>query len=221
MSLQSNERSSSDDDFIENAAIGSAAVIDGESTNIDSITCHTQNEKLSIDNSIDAAAALGSIHEEETASTNTTQTTEKQDLQVAIKRQQLHIILGRWVLVNSEVSTRMVKVIRGEMLITPLGDDGYTLQDTWMDSICCCYRRTYKTTSIGRITGLDTFTETNVKTGKVEYGRMDGNKHIVVGDQVYTLEFVGDICYLKVVDASCSLYITAEYERIPFDTKKI
>ena len=50
---------------------------------------------------------------------------------------------------------------------------------------------------------------------------MDGNKHIVVGDQVYTLEFVGDICYLKVVDASCSLYITAEYERIPFDTKKI
>jgi len=219
MSLQSNERSSSDDDFIENAAIGSVAAICDESTNIDSITCHKQNEKLS--NSIDSVAALRSIHEEETASTNTTQTTEQQDLQNAIKRQKLHIFLGRWVLVNSQVSTRMVKVIRGEMLITPLGDDGYTLQDTWMESICCCYRRTYKTTSIGRITGLDTFIETNVKTGKVEYGRMDGNKHIVVGDQVYTLEFVGDICYLKIVDASCSLYITAEYERIPFDTKKI
>ena len=46
---------------------------------------------------------------------------------------------------------------------------------------------------------------------------MDGNKHIVVGDQVYTHEFVGDKCYMKIVDPSCSLYIAAEYQRIPME----
>ena len=47
--------------------------------------------------------------------------------------------------------------------------------------------------------------------------RMDGNKHIVVGDQVYTHEFVGDRCYMTIVDATCSLYISAEYQRIPME----
>ena len=47
--------------------------------------------------------------------------------------------------------------------------------------------------------------------------RMDGNKHIVVGAQVITHEFVGDKCYMKIVDPSCSLYIAAEYQRIPME----
>ena len=103
------------------------------------------------------------IHEEETAaSSNTTEPSEKHDL---------NIFLGRWVLVDSQVSTPLVKVIRAEMVMTPLGDDEYTIQDTWTESVCWCYRRTYKNTSIGRATGPDSFIETNVKTGNVEYGR--------------------------------------------------
>ena len=163
MSLQINEKSSSNDGFIENDAAIESAIHDESST-----TNHKQNEKLStetdMDNIIDATAALESIHEEETAaSSNTTEEpTEKHDL---------NIFLGRWVLVDSQVSTPLVKVIRAEMIMTPLGDDEYTIQDTWTESICWCYRRTYKTTSIGRETGPDTFIETNVKTGNVEYGR--------------------------------------------------
>jgi len=161
MSLQTNEKTSSNDGCIENdEALESAATHDESSTTTD----HKQNEKLSTDNIIDATAALESIHEEETAaSSNTTEEpTEKYDL---------NIFLGRWVLVDSQVSTPLVKVIRAEMIMTPLGDDEYTIQDTWTESVCWCYRRTYKTTSIGRGTGPDTFIETNVKTGNVEYGR--------------------------------------------------
>ena len=156
MSLQINEKSSSDDIIKNDAAAESAAIHDESSTN------HKQNEKM--DNIIDATAALESIHEEETAaSSNTTEEpTEKHDL---------NIFLGRWVLVDSQVSTPLVKVIRAEMVMTSLGDEEYTIQDTWTESVCWCYRRTYKNTSIGRATGPDSFIETNVKTGKVEYGR--------------------------------------------------
>ena len=159
MSLQTNEKTSSNDGCIDNdEALESAAIHDESSA-----TNHKQNEKLSTDDNIDATAALESIHEEETAaSSNTTEPTEKYDL---------NIFLGRWVLVDSQVSTPLVKVIRAEMIMTPLGDDEYTIQDTWTESVCWCYRRTYKTTSIGRGTGPDTFIETNVKTGNVEYGR--------------------------------------------------
>jgi len=204
MSLQINENSSSNDGCIENDEALESAVTHDES----SITNHKQNENLpETDEKIDATAL--ELHEEETAaSSNTTEPTEKYDL---------NIFLGRWVLVDSQVSTPLVKVIRAEMIMTPLGDDEYTINDTWTESICWCYRRTYKTTSIGRGTGPDTFIETNVKTGKVEYGRMEGNKHIVVGDQVITHEFVGDKCYMKIVDPSCSLYIAAEYQRIPME----
>ena len=153
MSLQINENSSSDD-IKNDAAIESAVIHDESST-----TNHKQNEKLSTD----TTAKLESIHEEETAaSSNTTEPTEKYDL---------NIFLGRWVLVDSQVSTPLVKVIRAEMIMTPLGDDEYTIQDTWTESVCWCYRRTYKTTSIGKDTGPDSFIETNVKTGNVEYGR--------------------------------------------------
>ena len=162
MSLQINEKSSSNDGCIENDAAIESAIHDESSS-----TYHKQNKKLSTDtdNKIDvtAAAALESIHEEETAaSSNTTEPSEKHDL---------NIFLGRWVLVDSQVSTPLVKVIRAEMIMTPLGDDEYTIQDTWTESVCWCYRRTYENTSIGRATGPDSFIETNVKTGKVEYGR--------------------------------------------------
>ena len=162
MSLQTNEKTSSSDGCIENDAVESAVIRHDES-NDDSTTNHKQNEKLSTDDNI-VAAALESIHEEETAaSSNTTEEpTEKHDL---------NIFLGRWVLVDSQVSTPLVKVIRAEMVMTPLGDDEYTIQDTWTESVCWCYRRTYKNTSIGRATGPDSFIETNVQTGKVEYGR--------------------------------------------------
>ena len=160
MSLQTNEKSSSNDGCIDNdEALESAAIHDESSA-----TYHKQNEKLSTDDNIAATAALESIHEEETAASSSTteEPTEKHDL---------NIFLGRWVLVDSQVSTPLVKVIRAEMVMTPLGDDEYTIQDTWTESVCWCYRRTYKNTSIGRATGPDSFIETNVKTGNVEYGR--------------------------------------------------
>jgi len=156
--VQTNEKTSSSDGCIENDEALETAVIHDES----STTYDKQNEKLSIDDIRDAPAALESNEEETAASSNSTEPTEKYDL---------NIFLGRWVLVDSQVSTPLVKVIRAEMIMTPLGDDEYTIQDTWTESVCWCYRRTYKTTSIGKDTGPDTFIETNVKTGNVEYGR--------------------------------------------------
>jgi len=63
-----------------------------------------------------------------------------------------------------------------------------------------------------RFTEDDRFTETNMKTGRKSYGRIeDDNKFMIIGKDTAMIEFCGDMCYVKIVDSRASFYMTQEY----------
>jgi len=134
------------------------------------------------------------------------------------------MILGRWILVNSEISTPFMSFISGEMVIThqlneKTGEDEFVTKTLWKMRYCClpCIKFRGTNTSITRYTGEEEFTVTNMKTDIVDfpYCKRDNNKFKMVGKSgTNELEYKGDKCYGKIVDPRYSLYINQEWERI-------
>ena len=133
------------------------------------------------------------------------------------------IFLGRWVLVDSEMSTSLFQMTSGEMIVTRTGEDEYTSVTSWKLRFCClpCISIPGGNSNVTKVTGEDTFTMTNKQTnlidGNVEYGKIEGNnKYKTVGKKgTNEIEYRGDRCYMKIVDARYSLYIKQEWKRVP------
>jgi len=134
------------------------------------------------------------------------------------------IFLGRWVLIDSKISTPMISFKSGEMTVKhqkneETGEDEYVTDTKWTMRLCCFpYRGS--STSITRLTGKDTFTvnfnKANVVDGLVDYGKREGNnKFKTVGKKgTNEVEYKGDMCYMKITDARYSLYIEQEWKRV-------
>ena len=137
------------------------------------------------------------------------------------------MILGRWVLVNSEISTPFMSFVSGEMVIThqlneKTGGDEFITKTSWKIIYCClpCIKFRGTNTSITRITDEEednSFTVTDMKTGIVDYPycKREGSKFTMIGEKGTTvMEYKGDKCYGKIVDPRYSLYINQEWDRI-------
>ena len=134
------------------------------------------------------------------------------------------VFLGRWVLIDSKISTPMISFKSGEMTVKhqkneETGEDEYVTDTSWTMRLCCFpYRGS--STSITRLTGKDTFTvnfnKANVVDGLVDYGRREGNnKFKTVGKKgTNEVEYKGDRCHMKITDARYSLYIEQEWKRV-------
>ena len=134
------------------------------------------------------------------------------------------VFLGRWVLIDSKISTPLISFKSGEMTVKhqkneETGEDEYLTNTSWKMRLCCFpYRGS--STSITRLTGKDTFTVQNKKTnlvdGLVDYGRREGNnKFKTVGKKgTNEVEYKGDRCHMKITDARYSLYIEQEWKRV-------
>lgn len=115
------------------------------------------------------------------------------------------MILGRWVLVNSEISTPFVSFVSGEMVIShqlneKTGEDEFITKTSWKIKYCClpCINFRGTNTSITKYTGEEEFTVTDMKTGIVDfpYCKRDRNKFKMVGKSgTNELEYRGDKCY--------------------------
>ena len=133
------------------------------------------------------------------------------------------VFLGRWILVDSEMSTSLVQMTSGEMIVTRTGEDEYTSVTSWKLRFCClpCISIPGSNSNVTKVTGEDTFTMTNKQTnlidGNVEYGKIEGNnKYKTVGKKgTNEIEYRGDRCYMKIVDARYSLYVKQEWKRVP------
>ena len=137
------------------------------------------------------------------------------------------MILGRWILVNSEISTPLMSFVSGEMIIThqlneKTGEDEFITKTSWKMRYSCipCIKFRGTNTSITRKSSEDednSFTATDMKTDIISfpYCNRDGNKFKMVGKSgTNEIEYKGDKCYGKIVDPRYSLYITQEWERI-------
>ena len=134
------------------------------------------------------------------------------------------VFLGRWVLIDSKISTPMISFKSGEMTVKhqkneETGEDEYVTDTKWTMRFCCFpYRGS--STSITRLTGEDTFTVQNKKSnlvdGLVDYGRREGNNHFkTVGKKgTNEIEYLGDRCHMSITDARYSLYIEQEWKRV-------
>ena len=134
------------------------------------------------------------------------------------------VFLGRWVLIDSKISTPMISFKSGEMTVKhqkneETGEDEYVTDTKWTMRLCCFpYRGS--STSITRLTGKDTFTvnfnKANVVDGLVDYGKREGNnKFKTVGKKgTNEVEYKGDRCHMKITDARYSLYIEQEWKRV-------
>ena len=134
------------------------------------------------------------------------------------------LFLGRWVLIDSKISTPMISFKSGEMTVKhqkneETGEDEYVTDTKWTMRLCCFpYRGS--STSITRLTGKDTFTvnfnKANVVDGLVDYGKREGNnKFKTVGKKgTNEVEYKGDRCHMKITDARYSLYIEQEWKRV-------
>ena len=133
------------------------------------------------------------------------------------------IFLGRWVLVDSEMSTSLFQMTSGEMIVTRTGEDTFEAITSWKLRFCClpCISIPGSNINVTKVTGEDTFTvrnkRTNLLDGNVEYGKIEGNnKFKTVGKKgTNEIEYRGDRCYMKIVDARYSLYIKQEWKRVP------
>ena len=138
-------------------------------------------------------------------------------------QQPCEVFLGRWILVDSEMSTSLVQMTSGEMIVTRTGEDEYTSVTSWKLRFCClpCISIPGGNSNVTKVTGEDTFTMTNKQTnlidGNVEYGKIEGNnKYKTVGKKgTNEIEYRGDRCYMKIVDARYSLYVKQEWKRVP------
>ena len=134
-----------------------------------------------------------------------------------------HPGLGRWVLVSSEFSTSLFQMTSAEMIVTRTGKNEYTCITSWKLRFCClpCISIPGSNTNVTKVTGEDTFTvinkRTNLLDGNVEYGKIEGNnKYKTVGKKgTNEIEYRGDRCYMKIVDARYSLYVKQEWKRVP------
>ena len=132
--------------------------------------------------------------------------------------------LGRWVLVDSKMSTKFIRWTSCEMIITrevneTTGKVEYHTKTNWKLNFCFCCCISGSATSISSYTSNDTFTvshdKTNILEGGVDYGKKVGDKFISVGKKgTNEIEYRGDRCYMKIVDARYSLVSTLEYERV-------
>ena len=111
------------------------------------------------------------------------------------------MILGRWILVNSEISTPFMSFVSGEMVIThqlneKTGEDEFITKTSWKIRYCClpCIKFRGTNTSITRKTGEEgdnSFTVTDMKTDIEDYPycKRDKNKFKMVGKKGTT------VCY--------------------------
>lgn len=134
------------------------------------------------------------------------------------------LFLGRWVLVDSQVSTSLLRWMSSYITNTrqvneKTGKVEYYSITKWRIRLCYCFCISGSNTSISIYTSNDTFTMRNKKTtivdGDVEYGRREGDKFITVGKKgTNEVKWGGDKCYMKIVDARYSLVSTLEYDRV-------
>ena len=178
---------------------------------------------MTIDNkSNDIETAVGSIDESTNDGARQPETEKQEE-----RHPREAMFLGRWVLVDSKMSTPLVNFTSGEMIITrqineKTGKVEYMSKTSWTLRFCCCCWSRGSNTSVTRYTSdnFKTFTITNLRKtlidGDVEYGKMEGdNKWVTVGKKGTTsVEYLGDKCILKIIDARYSLYATLEYERV-------
>jgi len=124
------------------------------------------------------------------------------------------IFLGRWILTNSSSSTKLIRVVGGDMIFSRIKEGEYHVKTTYRERYCYCFRYTWSELALMRFTEDNKFTETSMKTGRKSYGRIeDDNKFMIIGKDTATIEFCGDMCYVKIVDSRASLYMTQEYKR--------
>ena len=139
-----------------------------------------------------------------------------------IYRFEEHPGLGHWVLVDSEMSTSLFQMTSAEMIVTRTGEDTFEAITSWKLRFCClpCISIPGSNINVTKVTGEDTFTvrnkRTNLLDGNVEYGKIEGNnKFKTVGKKgTNEIEYRGDRCYMKIVDARYSLYIKQEYKKV-------
>ena len=131
-----------------------------------------------------------------------------------------NIFLGRWTLVNCEISAPFISMPSGEMrtkrqINEETGDDEYISDTKWTIRYSClpCIKFKDKNSSIVKITGKDTYTE--MIDGVRYYGRIEGNKLTSVGKTgTHEMEYRDDRCYVKIIDARTSLYVKQEWKRV-------
>ena len=124
------------------------------------------------------------------------------------------IFLGRWILTDSSSSTKLISVVGGDIIFSRIKEGEYHVKTTYRERYCYCFRYTWSELALMRFTEDDRFTETNMKTGRKSYGRIeDDNKFMIIGKDTATIEFCGDMCFVKIVDSRASLYMTQEYKR--------
>ena len=76
-----------------------------------------------------------------------------------------------------------------------------------------CIKFPSSNTSIVKMTGKDTYTETI--DGDVRNGRIEGNILTSVGKSgTHEMEYRDDRCYVKIIDARMSLYVKQEWKRV-------
>ena len=160
-----------------------------------------------------------------TSSSSTNQDNNKDDMQYNGHPDEA-LFLGRWVLVNSQMSTPLLRWTSGDMITTrhvndTTGKVEYHTKNSWKFRFCYCCCISGSNSNISIYTSRETFTmkpaKTGILDGDIEYGRFDEseNKFICVGKKgTNEVEYRGDRCYMKIIDARYSLVAKLEYERV-------
>ena len=124
------------------------------------------------------------------------------------------IFLGRWILTGSSSSTKLISIVGGDIIFSRIKEGEYNVKTTFRERYCYCFKYTWSELASFSFTEDNRFTETNMKTGRKSYGRIeDDNKFMIIGKDTATIEFCDDMCYVKIVDSRTSLYMTQEYKR--------
>ena len=131
-----------------------------------------------------------------------------------------NIFLGRWILVDCDISAPFISMTSGEMITKrqineETGDDEYISDTKWTIRYSClpCIKFKDNNSSIVKITGKDTYTE--MIDGVRYYGRIEGNKLTSVGKTgTHEMEYRDDRCYVKIIVARTSLYVKQEWKSV-------
>ena len=162
---------------------------------------------------IDDNKVSNSVVDEEESSTKVSNNTPQTE-QLSYHAIDDSIFLGRWILTNSSSSTKLIKVVGGDMIFSRIKEGEYHVKTTFRERYCYCFKYTWSELALIRFTEDNKFIEINMKTGSKSYGRIeDDNKFRIVAKDTTIIEFCGDMCYVKIVDSRASLYMTQEYKR--------
>ena len=187
------------------------------------MTGQTLADSLTTNGTTSQSQQAQSQQEQTSTSSSSTTTADKNDAQYAGHPDEA-LFLGRWVLVDTKMSTRFVHWTSGEIITTrevneKTGIVEYHTKTTNKLRLffCCCISN--HSTNISIYTSNDTFTvspeKTNILEGDVDYGKKVGDKFITVGKKgTNEVEYRGDKCYMKIVDARFSLVATLEFDRV-------